>query len=541
MAEVKVERLDHLGLIAGVIKELRIVELIDERIVPDDQEEITSGQAIAGMVINGLGFSNRPLSLTPQFFQNKPVEALFGPGVEAGHFNRFKLGRSLDKVFDYGCDLLFSELSLSVCRQEAIEVRFQSLDTTSFSLTGEYLPDSDEHAIAIKHGYSKDHRPDLKQAVLELMVSQDGGIPLVSKSWDGNSSDSVIFRDRSKALVASFSKAEEPPYLVADSKLYSEDNAKHLAKLRFITRVPRVVKDVGRLIDQAIFAARWQPIAKGYSYQRVDLCHYKIAQRWLVIYSDAAFQRANETVKKACLKEKARLEKALFHLQAQRFESEGAAQKALQDVEQRLRYHHLEQIALTGHHKYAKKGRPGPNHPVQKTRWQIQAKPVVDQDNCLKQQHHKACFILASPLDLADDLADAEVLEAYRAQQSAEQGFRFLKDPLFFVSSLFVTKPKRIQALLMVMTLALLVYSTAQRKLRKQLQATNQMIPDQINQPTDTPTLRWVFQLLEGINRVVLHLKEEVQILIEGLTDLHRKILKLFGLEVCQIYQISPA
>ena len=171
MAEVTVERLDHLGLIAGVIKELRLVELIDARIVPDDQEEITSGQAIAGMVINGLGFSNRPLSLTPQFFANKPMEALFGPGVEADHFNRFKLGRSLDKVFDYGCDLLFSELSLSVCRQEAIEVRFQSLYTTSFSLTGDYLPDSDEHAIAIKQGYSKDHRPDLKQAILELMVS----------------------------------------------------------------------------------------------------------------------------------------------------------------------------------------------------------------------------------------------------------------------------------------------------------------------------------------------------------------------------------
>ena len=114
MAEVRVERLDHLGLIAGVIKDLRIVELIDQHIVPDDQEHISTGQAIAGMVLNGLGFSNRPLSLTPQFFANKPVEALFGEGVEADHFNRFKLGRSLDKVFDYGCDLLFSSTVLDL-------------------------------------------------------------------------------------------------------------------------------------------------------------------------------------------------------------------------------------------------------------------------------------------------------------------------------------------------------------------------------------------------------------------------------------------
>lgn len=63
--------------------------MIDQHIEPDERAHITTGAAIAGMVLNGLGFSNRPLSLTPQFFQNKPVEALFGDGVEADHFNRF--------------------------------------------------------------------------------------------------------------------------------------------------------------------------------------------------------------------------------------------------------------------------------------------------------------------------------------------------------------------------------------------------------------------------------------------------------------------
>ena len=147
MAEVIVERLDHLGLIAGVIKELGIIEMIDERIEPDEREQITAGEAIAGMILNGLGFSQRPASLTPQFFANKPMGSLFREGVCAAHFNRFKLGRSLGDV--YGCDLLFSELSVSICRQEGIELRFQSLDTTSFSLTGDYLPASDAQAISI--------------------------------------------------------------------------------------------------------------------------------------------------------------------------------------------------------------------------------------------------------------------------------------------------------------------------------------------------------------------------------------------------------
>src|SRR5262250_1113265 len=223
MASVCVERLAHLGVVASVIKDLGIVEKVNARLGLHDQEEITAGEAIAGMILNGLGFSDRPLTLTPQFFANKPLDRLFREGVRAEMFNRFKLGRTLDEAHAYGCDLLFSELSLAVCSQERIDTRFNHLDTTSFALTGAYVPDSEEHAIAITHGYSKDHRPDLKQAVLELMVAQDGGVPLLSKSWDGNASDTKIFQERAEALLATFQASPVPRYLVADAKLYTED------------------------------------------------------------------------------------------------------------------------------------------------------------------------------------------------------------------------------------------------------------------------------------------------------------------------------
>jgi len=139
--------------------------MIDARLLPHNQEEITLGEAIAGMIVNGLGFANRPLSLTPQFFAHKPLDLLLRPGVRADMFNRFKLGRSLEEVYGYGCDLLWSELALAVCAHEGIAQRFNHLDTTSFALTGAYLPDSDEHALTMTPGYAKDHRPDLTQAV----------------------------------------------------------------------------------------------------------------------------------------------------------------------------------------------------------------------------------------------------------------------------------------------------------------------------------------------------------------------------------------
>src|SRR6266540_457632 len=124
MEAVSVERLDHFGLIAGVIKDIGLIDMIDARRMPDAPEMITPGEAVAGMIINGLGFANRPLSLPPQFFANTPLDLVFHAGVHAAMFNRFQLGRTLDAVQTSGGDLLCSERALAVCAQEGIALRF---------------------------------------------------------------------------------------------------------------------------------------------------------------------------------------------------------------------------------------------------------------------------------------------------------------------------------------------------------------------------------------------------------------------------------
>jgi transposase len=538
MEQVRVERLDHLGLIASVIKDLGLIDIIDTRLVPDPQEMITPGEVVAAMILNGLGFANRPLSLTPQFFANKPLDLLFRHGIDAEMFNRFKLGRTLDDAFAYGCDLLFEELALSICAQEGIDLRFNHLDTTSFSLTGEYLPDRDEPAIHITHGYSKDHRPDLKQAVLELLVSQDGGIPFVSKSWDGNTADIQVFQQRAEALIRAFKETPSPRYLVADAKLYCEANAVHLAKLGFITRIPATLKLVAQVIGQALQEDTWQSFDANTRYQPLALGHYGIAQRWLVVSSQAAYARAAATLNKATQREDEAITKPLFHLQAQRFCAPEAAHNALEALAKGWKYHRVASAQLTEQKRYAGKGRPTPRTPLKGIEWQIQAHIRVDDETLEQDKQVKACYILGTNID-ASELSDAAVITAYKGQSHVEGGFRFLKDPLFFVSSLFVKKPTRIAGLLMVMTLALLVYSVAQRRLRKQLAQNHDTVPNQINQPTPSPTLRWVFQLLEGIHRVRVTVQDQVHELIEGLNDVQIKILRLFGNEVCRLYQIS--
>lgn len=154
------------------------------------------------------------------------------------------------------------------------------------------------------------------------------------------------------------------------------------------------------------------------------------------------------------------------------------------------------------------------------------------------QKQHKACFVRGTHIGVSE-LSDTAVMAAYKRQSRVEGGFRLLQDPRFFVSSLFVKTPCRIQGLLMVMTLAVLVYSVAQRRLRQQLARHQETVPNHITQPTASPTLRWVFQLLDGSHRVQLTLQGQVHTLIEGLNDLQIKVLRLFGEEVCSLYQIS--
>jgi len=79
------------------------------------------------------------------------------------------------------------------------------------------------------------------------------------------------------------------------------------------------------------------------------------------------------------------------------------------------------------------------------------------------------------------------ILTAYKGQgASVERGFRFLKDPMFFASSLFLEKPARIMALLMVMGFSLLVYALAERVLRTELVQRDESIPNQVGKTDPT-------------------------------------------------------
>jgi len=92
------KNLDNLGMIAGIIDEIGIVEKINEMFLVDSREKVNTGEVVKAIILNGLGFVSRPLYLFPDFFQDKPIEHLIGEGIKAEDLNDDKIGRVMDKL-----------------------------------------------------------------------------------------------------------------------------------------------------------------------------------------------------------------------------------------------------------------------------------------------------------------------------------------------------------------------------------------------------------------------------------------------------------
>ena len=173
-----------------------------------------------------------------------------------------------------------------------------------------------------------------------------------------------------------------------------------------------------------------------------------------------------------------------------------------------------------------------------KIQYQIVVSSIPDEEKVNKSKDKQGHYVIGGN---AVALTDEEVIDAYKNQHHVERGFRFLKDPLFFASSLFVKSTRRIMGLMMIMLLSLLVYGIAERRMRACLKQQGQTLPNQIGQQISNPTLRWVFQLLQGINYLEIFTGNKVQYVIDGVNELRYKILQLFGNSVANIYQFSSA
>ena len=223
-SNIRVQDLDHSGIIAGICDEMGLVEQIDKRLGTHPQEIISPGQVVKAMIINCMGFLTAPLYLFSEFFEGKATEHLIGAGIKAEYLNDSRIGRVLDQIYEYGITILFIKIASLMAERFKIDLKIAHIDGTSMAVHGKYLQleeaeieqnlsvnlpleqdsapednnkkdeeDLEPVSINITHGYSRDHRPDLKQYTLSLLTAESEGIPLFMQVGSGNELDQKAF------------------------------------------------------------------------------------------------------------------------------------------------------------------------------------------------------------------------------------------------------------------------------------------------------------------------------------------------------------
>jgi transposase len=359
--------------------------------------------------------------------------------VTSEQLNDDALGRALDTLYKYGVTELYSLIAAPAAPRLGLAPACAHLDTTSFHVDGRYNSDQapNEQVVHITRGYSRDQRPDLNQVMLELIVEHQAGIPVLMKPLSGNSSDGHEFGHVIKEHIAQLHPTYGTTYIVADSALYSDENLQHLAKtqLKWITRVPATLHDAQTALVQADPQAM-QPLTEGYRYHALTSTYGGVEQRWLLIASEPRQPQARRTVDKQLLKQSAQEIKAFTKLCGTAFACEADAQQALTRFAQGLQATFLSASTVRTMSRYGKRGRPGHGAPAAQVIYRIDGALASSLTARQARIDQHSCFILATNELDTIQLPPPEVLAGYKGQVHAERGFRFLKDPQFFASSL---------------------------------------------------------------------------------------------------------
>ena len=521
--------LDHLGLIAGLIQEIGISELVDSCYAEQSPDQkVSNGKALEAMILNGLGFVNKRLYLVPQFFEDKPISRLLGEGFEASQFNDDRLGRALDAFYETGVTPLFAKISRRTFEVLGRKPGQGHLDTTTLSAYGRYNSAEDEPVkLHITQGYSKDHRPDLAQATLQLICDNISGIPVHMQALNGNSNDSSSFREAIENFGKQLRTADGLHTIVADSKLYSSATLLALKEsgLNWITRVPATLDEVKKLVGK-VKPGSLSPLAsEGYSGACYTSEYGDVQQHWVVYHSEEAANREAVTLKRQLDKEYETAGKSLRQLGKERFHCEGDALLAVEKWGKSLKWVKIKDLKINKHTEFEKPGRPGEEAKRILT-YSVSGELTHDEKTHEQAVFQKSLFVLATNETISTPKEEDALLNRYKSQHQVERGFRFIKDPDIVASSFYVKKPERVEALLFVMTTCLLVYAALEHRIRQALEQTGKTVADQKGKPTNKPTARWIFQVFVGIH--VLELPDKKQMVL-NLQQKHRDILDLLS------------
>lgn len=482
--------------------------------------KVSPGQLALAVVLTTFVMVRFPLYKVDSLFRQMDVELLFGEGISADDFNDDAIARMLDKIHAAGCSSLFFQLAMKayVVFDISLNGGFH-VDTSSICLFGEYDDCEKEgyQGVDITRGYSKDHRPDLKQFMIGNVVNPQG-IPLYHKTLDGNTADCIFNQETIVSLSQLLGEKIKDFTYIADSKLVNLNNLALLNQpnnvIPFISRCPDnfYQKLTNKVKQLAYQADKWRDIGSlkedkhhvGYQVQtyteRIVSKKDKLdAEFRLVVVKNSLGQ---ETVTRKLEKEKLEISKAIKEIEGKTFSCEPDARKVADALCHQYR-HNLLDVRTEIHSvtiEKRKRGNPGKN-PVaseQVTSYKIHATIIGENQQrvlAFKQQQESFVLITNKP---ADQIDEAEILWQYKGQHAVEVQFHLLKQPAL-AANVWLKKPERIEALAMLLHVSLLIRSLMQHKARERVKEMEQ--PPRIdfnNAKLQHPTAEKILGLLHG-------------------------------------------
>jgi transposase len=542
--DIDAQQVDHLLIVKAFADDLDLVETVN-RLVPT-QMGVKPGIIVLGLVLDTLT-GRSPLYRLVEFYEGRDTELLLGERVAPSAFNDDTVGRVLDLLFEAGTQRIFSELAMKAVLNHKIATRAVHFDTTSVSVHGEYRVDpANPPPFEITAGYSKDHRPDLKQFLISTLCVGDK-IPIFGKNEDGNRSDKQInntLLSRISEHMARFGVGEKAFIYIADSALVTPKNLEQLsAGQPFITRLPATYAECGRAISEAVRCHQWEELgqlsqtkptanrpATLYRVAETTVTLYDQLYRAVVVHSSAHDKRRQKKLERELAKESALLEKSFQEQCLPEYACAADAKAAaLTWASQASRYHELS-YQIEPRHTYAR-GRPKKDQPREVTRVSYRVcchlEPKVA---ALEQMRTEAgCFVLLTNVAKeGEGAADArEILSLYKEQHGVEQNFAFLKDPAV-VNAIFLKTEERIEALGLILLIALLIWRLIERSLRKHVEETGRPLTGWDNKPTTSPTALMITSKFK--NTTVIRIGSQRR-LNRPLNPVQREWLEALGLK----------
>src|SRR5919201_859340 len=265
----------HFPLVLVVLRRLEVATVIDRLIPPHPGHRLSCGRGVEALVLAILD-GHHALYKVGQRLEERGMLALLQPGLTRASLHDYRLGHILDALFAANLNKVFSALALQALEVYAIPTPWLHQDTTTIALYGAYA-DAPKTLGAPRpaYGHSKDGRDDLKQVLLSLGVSGDGGLPLRLGVRDGNRSDSVETPLAIEECLAL--GLEGMRGIVADSKAYSRRTLglclEH--KIDLVTLLPRTCA-----IRQALEAWGQQQLALPLLVEKPGRTQDEAPRRW---------------------------------------------------------------------------------------------------------------------------------------------------------------------------------------------------------------------------------------------------------------------